>query len=94
MSGKTLARIGAVVFVAVVLTATAVEVTRAEEVTASTVPAPPVTADHSDPLVATLTRCAVSGEAGGRDPECLRAWAENRCRFLAPGARPIARTPE
>ena len=34
------------------------------------------------------------GEAGSRDPACLRAWAENRNRFLAPGARPTERLPD
>ena len=35
-----------------------------------------------DPLRAELARCGAMGEAGGRDPACLHAWAENRRRFL------------
>ncbi|MDX5028759.1 hypothetical protein SHY53_11300, partial [Streptococcus suis] len=34
------------------------------------------------------------GEDGPRDPACRRAWAENRNRFLAPGARPAERLPD
>jgi type IV secretion system protein TrbL len=32
----------------------------------------------NDPLDAELARCSGMGEAGPRDPSCLRAWAENR----------------
>jgi conjugative transfer region protein TrbK len=81
MDGKTLARIGAVVFVAVAITATAIEMTR-HEVTPDSVAtqARPVMA--RDPLNAELARCSGIGEAGGRDPSCLKAWADNRRRFL------------
>ena len=40
-----------------------------------------------------LFRCQALGQGGASDPDCLRAWAENRRRFLAPGARPEARLP-
>jgi conjugative transfer region protein TrbK len=93
MNGKMFARLGAVVFVAVAVTATAVEMNRKPE--------PPLyrsvgEADTAlpDPLRDELIRCARIGEAGPRDPACLRAWAENRNRFLAPGARPADRLPE
>lgn len=92
MDGKTLARVGAIVFVAVAVTATAIEMTRKEEPAqswASTRPPPP-----SDPLREALIRCQALGEAGPTDPDCQRAWAENRNRFLAPGARPMERLPE
>lgn len=93
MDGKILARLGAVVFVAVAITATAVEMNRKEE-------APEAWASsrtnqaHADPLRDELIRCQMLGEAGPRDPACLRAWAENRNRFLAPGARPAERLPD
>lgn len=80
MGGKTLARLGAVVFVALAVTATAIESTRKEESpphpAASLASAPP------DPLRQEILRCQQLGEAGPRDPACLRAWAENRERFL------------
>lgn len=93
MDGKTLARLGAIVFVAVAVTATAIEMTRKENalIDQSVDLAGP---ESADPLRAELIRCAGIGEAGPRDPSCLRAWAENRRRFLAPGARPAERLPD
>jgi conjugative transfer region protein TrbK len=93
MDGKMLARLGAVVFVAVAVTATAIELSRDEEPAESWASSRPSTAP-SDPLREELLRCQALGEAGPRDPACLRAWAENRNRFLAPGARPAERLPE
>lgn len=81
MEGRTLARIGAIVFIAVAITATAVEMTRKED-------APPVpvvvtvSAAPADPLRVALERCQFLGEAAAHDPACLRTWAENRARFL------------
>ncbi len=93
MDGKMLARLGAVVFVAVAITATAIEMSRKEEA-----PEPwasgRTTQAQADPLRDELIRCQALGEAGPRDPACLRAWTENRNRFLAPGARPAERLPE
>jgi conjugative transfer region protein TrbK len=85
MDGKTLARIGAVVFVAVAITATVIELTRKEEApaTAATQSSP-----NADPLRAMLRRCRDMGEAAMRDPVCLRVWAENRDRFLGQGTTP------
>jgi conjugative transfer region protein TrbK len=92
MDGKTLARIGAVVFVAVAITATAIEMTREEEVPADRF-ARAVEPVPADPLRAELARCQRLGEAGPRDAACLSAWAENRQRFLAPGTVPTDRLP-
>ena len=81
MDGKTIARIGAVVFVALAITATAIEMSRPADQRDDPVSvAQSITA--RDPLRAELARCGAMGEAGGRDPSCLRAWAENRRRFL------------
>ena len=94
MDGKTLARIGAVIFVAVAITATVIEmnrpVDRPDDPVAQVRPAP-----ERDPLRAEHARCSELGEAGGRDPSCLHAWAENRRRFLgqpavAPSPAPAA----
>ncbi|MDW9658518.1 putative entry exclusion protein TrbK-alt [Sinorhizobium meliloti] len=93
MDGKLLARLGAVVFVAVAVTATAIEITRIGDEPE----APALSARSSnrvDPLRAELRRCATIGEAGARDAACLRAWAENRRRFLAPAAKPTGRLPD
>ena len=92
MDGKMLARVGAVVFVAVAVTATAIEMTRKEEAPERWTSGRAVQA-HADPLRDALIRCQALGEDGPRDPDCRRAWAENRNRFLAPGARPAERLP-
>ena len=81
MDGKMLARLGAVVFVAIAITATAIEMTRKEEALAPTTTRqlqPPT----PDPLRAGQRRCQQLGEAATRDPECLSIWAESRDRFL------------
>jgi conjugative transfer region protein TrbK len=93
MDGKLLARVGAVVFVALAITATAIEMTRKEDEPSSPVSGP-MAAAPADPLRAELMRCQGLGEAGPRDPASLRAWAEYRERILAPGARPRGRVPD
>ena len=87
MDGKMLARLGAIVFVAVAITATAIELTREEEEPAARSERPAGTSS-ADPLRDELRRCQRLGEAATRDPACLRAWADNRERFLAPGSSP------
>jgi len=88
MEGKVLARIGAVVFVAIAITATVIDMTRQKEPPpVLTVPAlQPLT----DPLRATLRRCQQLGEAASDDTECLSAWAQSRDRFLGRPTTPAA----
>ena len=80
MTGQTAVQIGAVVFVAFAITATALGLVRKDVVQDTSIgqPALPVT----DPLRAELTRCQELGEAGPRDTTCLAAWATARRRFL------------
>ena len=92
MDGKTLARLGAVVFVAIAVTATAIEMTRKDDRHNSPT-AQTRTVTERDPLGAELARCSAMGEAGPRDPSCLRAWDENRKRFLGQSAPAPALTP-
>lgn len=81
MDSKTIARVGAVVFVAVAIVATAVEINRKpEQPDTGPVLSHPLAA--KDPLDADLVRCSDMGEAGSRDPSCLKAWAKARRRFL------------
>lgn len=90
MDTKLLARIGAVIFVAIAITMTAIEMSQAPEPARDE---PAAVADNTataDPLLIELRRCQSLGASGASDPDCLRAWAENRRRFLAPGARPAA----
>ena len=89
MEGKVLARIVAIAFVAIAITATVIEVTREEEG-----PAPASIASalqpSADPLRATLRGCQQLGEAAASDADCLAAWAENRDRFLGRTPAPSA----
>lgn len=92
MDGKTLARVGAIVFVAVAITATAIEMNRKDVSTdVLATQGPPITA--RDPLASELLRCSKIGEVGTRDPDCLKAWAENRRRFLGRPAPASSPTP-
>lgn len=86
MDTRMLARIGAVVFVAVAITATAIELTRRDDTPADQI-AGQSQSVSSDPLRDELIRCQRLGEAGTRDAACLRAWADSRERFLAPSTR-------
>ena len=93
MQTKTVVRIGAVAFVAIAITISALQVRMssgpAEPNWTATAPA----AD-ADPLMSELVRCQSIGAAGATDRDCLHAWAENRRRFLAPGSRPAAALPD
>jgi len=90
MDGKMLARLGAIVFVAFAVTATAIEMTRKETApemeharTVQTVP---------DPLREDQRRCQQLGQAAADNPECMRVWAETRDRFLGRSRAPVAPT--
>lgn len=80
MDGKMLARLAAVVFVAIAITATAIEMAREDEPSA---PRPASALQPlADPLRATLRHCQQLGEAAASDADCLAAWAQSRDRFL------------
>lgn len=90
MDGKLLARLGAIVFVAVAITATAIEMTRKEEEPVQALR--PSEDTPVDPLRQAQRRCQLLGEAAARDTECLRTWAETRDRFL--GVTPAPASPQ
>jgi conjugative transfer region protein TrbK len=90
MDGKMLARLGAVGFVGVAIAATVIELSRKEDRPATS-SVDQLEDASADPLRGELIRCQALGEAGTRDPACLRAWAENRRRFLAPAPPAIDR---
>ena len=85
MDGKTLARISAAAFVALTATLAAIEMSSRNRVSE----APNIEANtasvRSDPLHGLLVRCRELGAAAIRDPVCLKAWADNRRRFLGTG---------
>ena len=88
MDGKMLARLGAIMFVAVAITATAIELTRKDDAPASS----PMPQLHptTDPLREGQRRCQQLGTTAASDAECLRVWAETRDRFLGRSPAPAA----
>ena len=88
MDGKMLARLGAIVFVAIAITATAIEMTRKEDAPASP---PRLLQPERDPLREGQRRCQQLGQKAADDAECLRVWAETRDRFL--GRTPAPSSP-
>ena len=92
MDTKLMARIGAIIFVAIAITMTAIQLREAPK-TGAEPELVMIDEPDADPLRAELVRCSGIGEAGASDPACLQAWVENRRRFLAPGARPKERMP-
>lgn len=92
MDSKMLARLGAVVFVAIAITASAIEMNRKE-------PAPVVEPARAvepvlDPLREGQRRCQQLGQAAASDAECMRVWAETRDRFLGRSPAPAAPSAE
>lgn len=80
MEPKVLARAGAVIFVALMIAAAWIELSR-------TVVHPQPPDDIIPPASETslredLLRCAELGEAALRDDDCQKAWADSRNRFL------------
>ncbi|MBX5086761.1 putative entry exclusion protein TrbK-alt [Rhizobium lentis] len=88
MDGKMLARLGAVIFVAIAITAAVVEMTRKDEPPA--VSSAPVVEPAHDPLREGQRRCQQLGQQAASDAECLRVWAETRDRFLGRPAAPAS----
>lgn len=90
MDGKMPARLGAIVFVAVAITATVIELTRKEDAPASS----PVRLHQpaSDPLRESQRRCQKLGQQAANDTDCLRVWAETRDRFLGRTPAPLSPT--
>ena len=88
MDGKMLARIGAITFVAVALTVTAIELTRKDD--APTSSPMPQHRPATNPLRDAQRRCQQLGQAAANDTECLHVWAETRDRFLGRTPQPVA----
>ena len=89
MDGKMLARLGAIIFVAIAITATAIEMTRKEE--APAVSPASLQEPARDPLREGQRRCQQLGQKAAEDSECMRVWAESRDRFL--GRTPAPSSP-
>ncbi|MGF3021897.1 putative entry exclusion protein TrbK-alt [Methylobacterium aquaticum] len=88
MESKVLARIAAIVFVAVVFTAAVIGMIRKDD----PVPAPAAARLQApaDPLREGQRRCQQMGEAAAEDAGCLRIWSDTRDRFLGRETNPAA----
>lgn len=91
MDGKTLPRIGAIVFVAIAITISVIDLHKKPASEEAATPLAPVVA--IDPLRGELSRCQSIGQAGASDTGCLQAWAKNRRRFLVSSERPAEVSP-
>ena len=80
MEGSVLARIAAIVFVAIAITAALVEMGR-DEAGQGARPVAPLMSE-ADHLRGEQRRCQELGGAAASDPDCLAVWAETRDRFL------------
>lgn len=79
MSGSLAFRLAAVGLAAIAILVAALQARR-HPAPALAMPAPPSV--QVDPARAELARCQALGAAGAQDPDCLKAWAEQRARFL------------
>ena len=86
MNSKTAIRLAAILFVAIAMTATMIEMRRKEEPRQeSSVSSLQPT---MDPLRATLRQCQQMGETAATNADCLAAWARSRDRFLGKSTAP------
>lgn len=88
MDSKMLARLGAIAFVAVAITATVIELTRKENAPASS--SVRILNTSTDPLRDGQRRCQRLGQKAADDTDCLRVWAETRDRFLGRTPAPVS----
>lgn len=94
MSGGALARIGALVFLGVAVTATLVQMACEEDHPSLDRPAfLQDSPTEADPLRMDQRRCQRLGEAARNDVDCLATWAETRDRFLGREMPDTARPP-
>lgn len=84
MGSKTFARIGAVAFVAIAITMTALQLREPPAPTETVFV--PLDEASADPLASELKRCQSLGARGSEDFTCSHVWAIQRHRFLH-GAR-------
>ena len=83
MDPKIIARTAAVILLAGTALACAIELAQ-RDLTPG--PFAPTTDDKMDSLAGELARCKALGAEAVHDVACNAAWAQNRARFLAPGA--------
>ena len=84
MNLTRLAQLGAIGCAALAITLTAIELRDRTDASAET-PRHVAPERDTDAVRETLARCQALGEAAASDDACLRAWADNRQRFLGTG---------
>jgi conjugative transfer region protein TrbK len=84
MDPKILVRAAAVILLAGTVLACAVELVQQRDLTSGS--SAPAADDKMDALAGELARCRALGAEATHDAACNAAWAQNRARFLAPGA--------
>ncbi|REF73591.1 putative entry exclusion protein TrbK-alt [Paracoccus versutus] len=89
MGGKAMARLIAILFLAIVMTVTLIRMERSGDL--PPLPGRQVQPQAEDSLREGQRRCQQMGEAAAEDAECLAIWAETRDRFL--GRAPAQSTP-
>ena len=80
MGGKAMARLIAILFLAILMTVTLIRMERSGDL--PPLPGRQVQPQAEDPLRAGQRRCQRLGEAAAEDADCLRIWSEARDRFL------------
>jgi conjugative transfer region protein TrbK len=83
MDPKIIARATAVILLAGVLLACALELAQRNRTPA---PSTATAHDNKDPLADELSRCNALGAEAANDAACKVAWSQNRARFLARSA--------
>ncbi len=89
MEGKAMARLVAILFLAIDMTVTLIRMERSGDL--PPLPGRPSPSQPEDPLRAEQRRCQRMGEAAAEDADCLRVWAVTRDRFL--GRAPESASP-
>ena len=84
-----MARLVAILFLAIVMTVTLIRMERSGDL--PPLPGRPSPSQPEDPLRAEQRRCQRMGEAAAEDADCLRVWAVTRDRFL--GRAPESASP-
>ncbi|MEF9600831.1 putative entry exclusion protein TrbK-alt [Paracoccus sp. PXZ] len=89
MGGKAMAKLIAILLLAIVMTITLIRMQQTGDL--PPLPGRQVQPQAEDPLREGQRRCQQMGEAAANDVECLRIWADTRDRFL--GRAPAQSTP-
>ncbi|MFN8683411.1 putative entry exclusion protein TrbK-alt [Paracoccus sp. P2] len=91
MGRKAMAKLIAILFLAIVMTVTLIRMERSGDL--PPLPGSEAPARQEDPLREGQRRCQRMGEAAANDAYCLRIWGETRDRFLGRAPAQSTTTP-